>query len=148
VTIHILIAVLIDWNLPTGRHDYIQHYSHTHQSPWQHRNSYRSCTWTMTSYNSVVWLQHNIDLPIIYQPYVLNTLKANASRQFVFFTRKHYDFCGNYDVCFDIIWDIMVNKGIIWIYMESQYDITVIQVDTKVTVIPWYFSHNLRYYGK
>ncbi len=42
----------------------------------------------------------------------------------------------------------MVNKGIIWIYMESQYDITVIQVDTKVTVIPWYFSHNLRYYGK
>ncbi len=33
--------------------------------------------------------------------------------------------------------------------MESQYyDITVIQVDTKVTVIPWYFSHNLRYYGK
>lgn len=51
-------------------------------------------------------------------------------------------------VCFDITWDIMVNNGGN-MYMESQYyDITVIQVDTKVTVIPWYFSHNLRYCGK
>lgn len=156
--IHKIIAVHIGWNSPTGRHDYIQHYTHAHQSPWQHRNSYRSHTWTMTSYNSIVWLQHNIDLPIIYQPYVLITLKANANRlffSFFFFLQEstmNTTIFGEttmiVHVCFDITWHNMVNKGGNHMYVESQYyDITVIQVDTKVTVITWYFSHNLRYYG-